>query len=281
MPELPEVEIIAIGLRRVLLGRKFVDVEVLRGRSFQGSIEAILGRNIDEVKRKGKVIWIGLSGNRGLLIHLKMTGQLVWRKKKATVVGGHPTLDWINQLPSKHTRVILKTDDGACLFFNDLRVFGWIKSVDESEWVKLQKKLPPDVIDEDFSLGSFGSMASKTKKAIKLLVMDSDKIGGVGNIYANDALWLAKINPKRMANTLSGQELKRLYESMKEVIEKGISMGGASARNYVDTSGLGGSYQNHFLSYQQDGKPCGRCGTLIRKIKIGGRGTFWCEVCQK
>lgn len=281
MPELPEVETIARQLREVLVGTKIHKIEVLRARSFVGDYREIEGNKISEITRRSKVLQIGLGDyEKSLIIHLKMTGQLVWRKGQSQVAGGHPSEDWVAELPNKHTRIVFDLDDGSKLFFNDLRVFGWIKVIENEKWMMEKSKLPPDVIDEEFKREYFEKLLA-VKKPIKLLILDQQKIGGMGNIYANDALFDSKIDPRRKANTLTRKEITNLYSSMKKVIEKGIKMGGASAANFVQVSGMGGKYQDHFLVYRREGEKCLMCGSKIKKIRMNGRGTFFCPNCQK
>jgi formamidopyrimidine-DNA glycosylase len=282
MPELPEVETIRRQLSLELVGKKIAKVDVLREKSFGGDARKMKGWIVDEVGRKAKVIEISFKGiNVVMIIHLKMTGQLVFVDGKKRVAGGHPTADWIKELPSKHTRVVIDFTNGSKLFFNDMRVFGWMRLVDKEKYEKEIRKTAPDVTDKEFSLQYFSDLVKKTNKAVKLLLVDQEKIGGVGNIYANDALYLAKVMPNRKANSLSNLEIINLLASIREVINKGIKYGGASAANYVDTKGMGGTYQEHFLVYQKDGEKCNKCGGKIQKMKIGGRGTFFCPKCQK
>jgi formamidopyrimidine-DNA glycosylase len=287
MPELPEVETIARQLRGVLVGKKILKIEVLRARSFVGEIKEIEGKTISEITRRSKVLQIGLGDyEKSLIIHLKMTGQLVWRGKNSRtqelkqVAGGHPSADWVADLPNSHTRIVFDLDDGSKLFFNDLRVFGWIKVIDNGQWTMEKSKLPPDVIDHGFSLEYFKKILV-ANKPIKLLILDQQKLGGMGNIYANDALFDSKIDPRRKSNTLTSNEATKLFNSMRMVIEKGIKMGGASAENFVHVSGLGGKYQDHFLVYKREKENCLICGSKIKKIKLGGRGTYYCPECQK
>lgn len=167
------------------------------------------------------------------------------------------------------------------MFFNDLRVFGWMKLLTNDEWEKLKKKSPPDVVDREFTLEYFKSVLAKSGRSIKLVLLDQSKFGGVGNIYANDALYMARIDPRRKAKEISDKEIKELYVAVKEVINQGIKYGGASVDKYVDAAGVGGKYQEHFLVYQRNGEKCKRDGETIRKIKIGGRGTYYCPGCQK
>lgn len=281
MPELPEVETIARQLDKALKGKKIADIEVLKRKSFLGQEKDLFGKTIEEVDRKSKMVIFKFDKtNSKLLVHLKMSGQLIFRGDGKNIAGGHPTADWVNTLPSKFTRVIIDFADGTKLFFNDMRIFGWMKLLSETEYEKLMTKLPPDVTDIKFSEEYFGSLFTKTSKAVKLVLMDQEKIGGVGNIYANDALWLSKIDPRKPAKNLTLAEIKELYKAVKNVIEKGIKYGGASADQYVQTTGLGGTYQEHFLVYNRDKQKCSRDGETIKKIKLGGRGTYFCPKCQ-
>jgi formamidopyrimidine-DNA glycosylase len=161
-----------------------------------------------------------------------------------------------------------------------MRVFGWMRLVNKLKYENEMRKTSPDVIEKKFSLEYLTNVLKKSGKAIKLVLMDQEKIGGIGNIYANDALYLAKVMPNRKANSLSTIEIISLLASIREVINKGIKYGGASAANYVDTKGLGGTYQDHFLVYKKDGQTCKKCGGKIQKMKLGGRGTFYCSKCQ-
>lgn len=276
------METIRRQLSEVLVGKKITKVEVLREKSFGGDPKSLLGREIESIGRKAKVIEIYFKKQKELvIIHLKMTGQLVFVDGKKRVVGGHPTTDWVKDLPSKHTRVVIDFTDGSKLFFNDMRVFGWMRVVDKEKYKNELRKTAPDVTEKEFSLEYLTGVLKKSGKAVKLVLMDQEKIGGMGNIYANDAFYLAKVRPNRKANSLSVTEVKNLLVAVREVINKGIKYGGASAANYVDTKGMGGTYQDHFLVYKKDSQKCSKCGEKIKKMKIGGRGTYFCSVCQK
>ncbi|HOX96531.1 MAG TPA: bifunctional DNA-formamidopyrimidine glycosylase/DNA-(apurinic or apyrimidinic site) lyase [Candidatus Woesebacteria bacterium] len=282
MPELPEVETVRRQLSETLIGKKIKKIEVSRTKSFNGDPDKLIDWQVEKVGRKAKIIEIYFKNKKDMLIvHLKMTGQLVFVDGDKRVVGGHPTADWVKDLPSKHTRVTIGFVDGSSLFFNDMRVFGWIKLTNKEKYEKGIKSMAPDVTENEFSLDYLSKILKNSRRAIKLILMDQTKIGGVGNIYANDALYLAKVRPDRKANSLTSKETKKIYEGVKEVIAKGIKYGGASAANYVDTKGMGGTYQDHFLVYKKEGQRCKKCGEKIQKIKIGGRGTFYCPVCQK
>lgn len=288
MPELPEVETIARQLNKEIKGKRIEEVGVLRRVSFQGDEKQLVGKTIAKIDRHAKmIVWHLEDFSKVVMIHLKMTGQLIFDsktavgKEKHTVVGRHPTEDWIAKHPTKHTRVIVKFSDGGILYFNDLRVFGWMKLIGIEEFEKLLEKMPPDVNSREFTYEYFDRVVSNSARAIKLTVMDSTKVGGAGNIYANDALFLAGIDPRRKSKELTEKEKKKLREALIEVINEGIKYGGASASDYVQVSGLGGKYQDHFLVYNRAGKACEACGGKIKKIALGGRGTYFCENCQK
>jgi formamidopyrimidine-DNA glycosylase len=274
MPELPEVETIARQLNTVLPGRAITGIE---GLELDVSNCAVLS-----VGRKQKIIEIVLDKGSELLVHLKMTGQLIFLgADQQRVVGGHPTADWVGSLPSKHTRATISFQDGSRLYFNDQRKFGWMKLVDSDQWSVMKAKMPPDVVDEAFTPKYLQMVLSKSSRAVKLVILDQAKIGGMGNIYANDALFMAKIHPEMPSNQLKIDAVNNLYEAMKFVINKGIETGGASYSHFVGIEGVGGHYQDHFLIYDKEGEPCKTCGTIICKIQLGGRGTYYCYKCQR
>ncbi len=282
MPELPEVETISKQLDEILRGKVIIGIEIRREKSFSGNKSDLIGKTIAGMKRRSKMMAVTFRNwDKLLVVHLKMTGQLIYISGNHRVVGGHPTPDWVNELPSKHTRIIFDLDNGAKLFFNDLRVFGWVRVFSKENWEKLIGRLPPDVTSREFTLEYFARILEKSGRAVKLVLMDQEKFGGVGNIYANDALYKARIDPRRKAKDLSEKEVRELYAAVKEVIRLGIKYGGASVDKYVDAAGVGGKYQEHFLVYGRDGEKCKRDGEVIKKIKIGARGTYYCPGCQK
>lgn len=256
MPELPEVETICRQLNKVLAGQRI--------RSLQGCSLKVEGKKILGVRRKAKMIIIELSEGVSLLIHLKMTGQLIYNGQK-----------------NKHTRAIFELDKGR-LYFNDLRRFGWIKALSKSKIQNLISKLPPDVIDKEFSEKYLEKVLKSSVRAIKLVLLDQSKMGGIGNIYANEILFSAGIDPRRPANTCSLQ-VRNLQGCIKKVINQGIKYGGSTAsdENFINAAGEPGKYQQHFLVYEQEGRKCSRCKRKIIKIKLGGRGTYFCPGCQK
>lgn len=283
MPELPEVETIRRTLQKAVVGKKIKDIEVRKPKIFQGNTKDVIGETIKKIERRGKVLVIRLSGDKNLVVHFKLTGQMVWvAKGRETVTLGHPIPFAGAQLPAKTTHVIF-TIDGGRLFYNDLRQFGWIKVRDEKEVEREIGTLGVEPLTPEFTSEKLGEVLAKTKKPIKLVLMDQGKIAGVGNIYANDALFEAGIIPTRPANTLNKEMVKKLHQAIEKVLEQGLKYGGSSARDeaYIKPTGEAGEYQKHFRVYQREGEKCPKCGGEIKRIKIGGRGTFYCPKCQK
>jgi formamidopyrimidine-DNA glycosylase len=280
MPELPEVETIKLGLQKYLIGHKFKEIQILNPKSFEGSPKEVIESKVVGIKRFGKGLVIELSNEKALAIHVKMTGQLIYRSSQTNK---YPvSVKKVGKLPGRSTRVIFKLDKDAILYFNDTRKFGWIKVIDKNSEKDLPffKNLGPEPF-KDLNEKIFEEIVSKSKLAIKLLVMDQSKIAGVGNIYANDALFEAGIDPRRQANSLSLVEIKKLYASILSVMEKSLRYGGSSENTYVNILGQDGAYQRHTLVYGKKGKPCPICKNEIRRIVLGGRGTFFCPTCQK
>jgi len=280
MPELPEVELIRLQLQKFLVGHVVERVEVRTASILQGDAKKLEGGEIKDVRRFGKVVVCDLSNGYSFMIHVKLTGQLIYRGLRLKspslskkIVGG---------LGGRHTHVIFYLSEGGKLFYNDVRRFGWIKvvktsEVEEDEFVK---KLGPEPL-KDLSYGKFTEIMRKSRRNVKTLLMDQARIGGIGNIYANDALWLSGIDPRRAATSLSDEELKKLFEAVESVLREGLRHGGASELAFVRPDGTEGNYQSHSLVYGKEGQVCGRCGKeRIKKIVLGGRGTYICKKCQ-
>lgn len=283
MPELPEVETIKIGLQKYLIGKTIESVEVRLRKQLQGDTKDIIGATIIGVERYGKGLVISLSNGYCLAIHIKMTGQLVYRDEEVTNEGKFV------KVPDKYTHVIfkLKTENEkqrkgeAYLYYNDLRQFGWIKIVSQEDLKKVVffKELGPEPL-KDLTGEKFARILQTSTK-IKPLLMDQKKISGVGNIYANDALYLARIDPRRKANTLSREEVNTLFRAITTVLKKGIKEGGSSENTYVNAVGTQGNYQKYSLVYGKERETCPNCGIAIQKIMLAGRGTYFCSSCQK
>ena len=303
IPELPEVETIRLGLQQYLVGHTILDVEIRLPKIVEGNIAKVIGAKVIGVRRFGKGLVIDLDNEYCIAVHIKLTGQLIYENQELRIKN-HGKVKIIKNtfggLPHKWTHVIFKLkaqnekrkinkDADAYLFYNDFRQFGWIKIIKSSKLKEQSffRDLGPELIPSPDSgqarmtKDMFAEIVKKTKGPIKPLLLDQKKIAGIGNIYANDGLYDAKIDPRRKANTLSSEEIDRLYTSLIKVLQKGLEAGGASELSYVNALGQEGNYQKHFLVYAQDGKPCQRDGTIIEKIMLGGRGTYFCPKCQK
>jgi formamidopyrimidine-DNA glycosylase len=266
MPELPEIETIKRYLEKDLIGRKIKNVKILSKKSFIGYKRKILNSKILKIERKGKMLIFRLNNDLNLVFHLKLTGQLIF-------------LNFLrNSEIKKYTRVIFILDKGF-LIFNDARKFGWIKVLDDKDLNNELSKIGKEPFDLNFKY--LKEIFSKTKRPIKIVLMDQEKIAGLGNIYANEALFLAKIHPLKPANKLKDSEIKNLISAIKKVIKKAIKLQGTSFRFYVKPDESKGSYQEEFLVYQRKNEKCLRCKSKIKYIKIGGRGSFYCPRCQK
>lgn len=287
MPELPEVETVVRGLNRLILKKKIMQVKHDWPKSFPNLEKDVndfmIGAEISKVQRRGKAIIIKLNNGWALVTHLRMTGQMVYRGEE-NWGAGHPNDDFLNDLPNKSTRVEIDFEDQTKLFFNDQRKFGYMKLLPEPEIEELSffQKLGPEPLEDNFTVEIFKERLLKKKNSlIKPTILDQSVIAGVGNIYADEALWRAKINPETRIKDFSNIDFKNLHESIRFVMNKSIEKGGSTDRNYVNADGSRGNYLEYAAVYHKNGQPCKRCGTEISKIRVGGRGTHFCENCQK
>jgi formamidopyrimidine-DNA glycosylase len=286
VPELPEVETVRRGLQELIVGRSVSAAEHDTPKGFPNAsadVRAFLiGAQITAVRRRAKVLLIDLSTKYTLVIHLKMTGQMVFRGE--LVFGaGHPNDSLIGELPDRSTRVTLTFTDGSHLYFNDQRKFGWMKLLPTLEVpnIDFMKKVGPEPLDADFTaLEFFGRFKRRAKTSIKAALLDQTVVAGVGNIYADESLWGAKIHPKRLVNTITPAEFEVLYTELRAVMNLAIEKGGSTDKNYVNAEGKRGSYMDFARVFRREGKPCPRCGTTIIKFKAAGRGTHICPHCQ-
>lgn len=288
MPELPEVETVRLGLNRLIVGKKIQLVDVSWSKSFPNDKKLVksklINSTINNVKRRGKVLFIELSTGYSLVIHLKMTGQLVFQSHKEHFGAGHPTDSLVGKLPDRSTRVIISFTDGSRLFFNDQRKFGWIRLLDNSEImsISLIGTLGPEPLNKEFNWSSLKArLMLRPNSTIKVVLLDQKVIAGIGNIYADESLWAAKINPLTIVKNLSDQKIKLLLKSIKDVLTLAIKKGGSTDRNYVNARGQKGSYIQFAKVFRKDGLPCPRCGHQIKKIRVAGRGTHYCPYCQR
>lgn len=270
MPELPEVETIKNQLiakvkeKRIskleILDPKVIDIDV---SSFEKKVE---GAVIIDIKRRAKLLVIELSNNQVILIHLKLTGQLIFESKD-----------------KKFDRAVFHFTDGTKLAFKDFRRLGFIKLIETNKldgYLK-QGKYGPEPLEKEFTLGVFKNLLKEKPKAkIKPLLMDQSFIAGIGNIYSDEALFFAKIHPLRKVATLTQKEIGNLYKGIREIIKKAISKKGSSIDSYVDIEGREGGFVPFLKVYRREGEKCYQCGGKVERIKIGGRSSYFCPKCQ-
>ncbi|HSH31709.1 MAG TPA: bifunctional DNA-formamidopyrimidine glycosylase/DNA-(apurinic or apyrimidinic site) lyase [Candidatus Saccharimonadales bacterium] len=302
MPELPEVETIRRGLSQLIVGRVIANVQVNWAKTWPLGVSQleskVIKSKVESLDRRAKVLIINLANpsipdtGYSLLFHLKMTGQLVLvRAGGERFAGGHPTESMQGGLPDKSTRVIFTFDNGDQLFFNDQRKFGWVQLV-ESQQVKshqLIARLGPEPLSDDFSVERFAlNVKRHPKSPVKATILDQSTVSGIGNIYADESLHLARIHPARLGGSLKPVELKRLHAGIRDIITLGIQHGGTSFTNYVNALGRKGDYLDNARVFRRQGQSCPArlpdgqvCGTTIEKIRVAGRGTHVCPNCQK
>ncbi len=272
MPEMPEVETIRQELEEKVKGKKILSVEIylskplknLDAEDFKKKVE---GNTIKDIKRRAKLLILELSNSQNLLIHLKLTGRLLY-------VSPHEPIE-------KHTHIIFNLDNGYQLRFWDLRQFGYIKLVPGSKLDEIPelREFGPEAYGmtlEDFKK----LLATKKTGKIKPLLMDQNFISGIGNIYADEALFYAKVQPTRNVNTLSEEEINQLHRGIQEVLTAALSKRGSSVDAYVDIYGKPGEFVPYLKVYGRTGQPCYRCQTPIKRIKLGGRSAHFCPNCQ-
>ncbi len=279
MPELPEVETIKNQLQEKIAGKAIKRVEVnekkmVKGISIPEFKTKIEGVKIKGISRRAKLLIIQLENNLSLLIHLKLTGQLIF----------HPFLKEEDEKVLKSARLVYYFNDGSLLLHNDLRQFGFVKLMNEEEFKKffLKEKFGPEPLEKEFSFEKFKEiLAKKRRRRIKPLLMDQKFLAGVGNVYANEACFCASLNPTRVVKDLKDEEIKRLYHCLLEILKEAIKYKGTSADAYVDASGRRGNYLLKLKIYGRESEKCFRCQGKIKRIVLFGRGTFYCPKCQK
>jgi len=266
MPELPEVETIKRELEKTVLGKRITRViinnpKVIREPKPDKFKKELTGVTIEKVLRKAKVLILELSNGKSLVIHLRMTGQLIYPGR------------------AKESRVSFYLSDGNILDFNDRRLFAELRALNDWRSLKFIQGLGPEPFD--LSLGKFKDMLFSKKTKIKPLLMDQTFISGIGNLYAAESLFRAKIYPERPASSLSDKEKEILFKEIKDTLSEAIHYKGSSVDQYVQLSGSPGDYVKYHKVYDREAKPCLVCKTPIKRISLGGRGTYFCPKCQR
>ncbi|MFA5163453.1 MAG: bifunctional DNA-formamidopyrimidine glycosylase/DNA-(apurinic or apyrimidinic site) lyase [Patescibacteria group bacterium] len=287
MPELPEVETIRGDLARKLVGLRIQSVEILNQKTVALApavfYKRLSSQSIDIVGRRAKLLFFKLKpSGEYLLVHLKMTGQLIYQDKHSHLAGGHSlSKEEGTKYPNRHTRVIFNFKNNGRLFFNDLRKFGYIKLASAGDLDDfIRRNYGPEPLHPDFSLVSLAGALKSKKTNIKAALLNQKNVSGLGNIYVDESLFLAKISPKRRADSLSAPELKKLYSAINKIIAQAIKDRGTTFNSYRDSEGRKGSFSHRLRVYGRHLSPCPTCGRPISKIKLAGRGTHYCSFCQ-
>ncbi len=293
MPELPEVETIRRDLETNLLNRRFIAIDLITVKTAKNEadffIKSLLNKRLENINRYGKLLAFKLANTKNyLLIHLKMTGQLILVGTKKKLAGGHSlNSDSFEKavggsLPNKHTRATFKFNGGYNLFFNDLRKFGYLKIVDEKALEKIIKNnYGPEPNSQQLTDSYLKSILANRKSNIKSLLLNQKLIAGLGNIYVDEALFATGIKPTRLGSRITLAEVKVLIKEINKIITKAIKNRGTTFNNYLDSAGKKGNFFQLLKVYGRGGKPCFKCQQPLVKQKIAGRGTHFCKFCQK
>lgn len=284
MPELPEVETIRRGLLDCIVGKTIKTVVISSDKSFIGTPDYALGRKVLGLDRRGKMLIIELTGDMFLTVHLRMTGQLIYVASSKRFAGGHPTESLEGPLPDRHTRVTIAFTDRSKLFFNDQRKFGFVQILNRKglDTLPFLQKLGPEPLEDSLTLDNFIKRFSRKKTSnIKAALLDQSTVAGVGNIYADEALFLAQIHPETPVGALKKKDFDRILTSIRAVMTASINSGGSTMHTYRKSDGTKGDYLTKFAKvFRNEGKPCPICGTKIIKTRVAGRGTHLCPTCQ-
>ena len=285
MPELPEVETIRIDLNHKLAGQTIQKVCIKLARQVRGSSsyfnKFLLEKKIGKFNRRGKLIYISfLNFDKFLLIHLKMTGQLIYCQGDHLIAGGHSDQKEPNCEIEKHTRVIFQFKNKTSLKFNDQRTFGYLEIVSLPELDKILDKFGPEPLSREFNLKCFTKILNNRSTSIKSLLLNQERIAGIGNIYADEVLFMSGILPWREAKSLNLAEVNKLHKAIKKVLRDAIKSRGTTFNNYRDVDGNRGKFVRKLKVYGREGEPCLQCGRPIDKTKTAGRGTHYCSKCQ-
>ena len=299
MPELPEVENLRIGLEREIKNQKILSAEVRLPKLVSGTgnkrkaskakaaefISVVVGRKITAVERRAKNLIFKLSDGSAILVHLKMSGQFVYKpnKKGKSVEGGHFSNESNVSLPSKHSHIIFKLTDGT-LFYNDARTFGYLiyyKNLAALNNSETLKKLGPEPLGKEFTLKYFESALATKKKNLKSALLGQEIVVGLGNIYVDEVCFIAGVNPARITNTLKPEEVEKLYNAIRKILPHAIKLGGSSVATYMLLDESRGNFAREHKVYGKDGDPCVSCKKPLSKRTLAGRTTVFCKNCQK
>lgn len=284
MPELPEVETIKNDLKKMILNKKIADVLVHKKKIVKNSYNIFLkelkGNVFKNISRIGKLIIFHLKSGQYLLIHLKMTGQLIYCSKNNCITGGHEVPGMDDKLPNKYSHVIFSFSDKSTLYFNDMRQFGYLKIVNKNELEKIKSKYGIEPLTKNYTLDNFKKIFQGRRISVKAVLLNQNLVSGIGNIYADEILFKSGIRPTRIASCVKEDEIKKMFKAIELILKKAIKYRGTTFSDYVDSRGKKGNFTKLLKVYGRDGKKCFRCNGVVKKIKLAGRGTRYCPKCQ-
>lgn len=287
MPELPEVETIKRDLEKVILNKKITAVEIRKNKIVRGNladfIKNIKGKKFIKISRAGKLLIFHLSNGFFLLTHLKMTGQLIYKKKEKITAGGHKLSDGdLKDLPNKYSHIIFTFTDKSRLFFNDMRQFGFMKLANETEKIKKEGEYGLDPLSLSFTKKNFLKILENKKGKIKTVLMKQDLIAGIGNIYADEICFEAKVRPDRKLENLTKKEKEKIFLLCRTILKKAVKYKGTTFRDFRNGDGRPGGFAKFLKVYQKEKGICPNCRkSKIEKMKVGGRSARFCPNCQK
>lgn len=287
MPELPEVETVCSDLARVLRGKRVARVEVRKAKLVRGRAQslgrALRGKRMRAVRRRGKLLIFGLDDpDLFLLVHLKMTGQLVFRGKRQLLGGGHGyPLVRKDELPNKYTHIVWHFADGSVLYFNDMRQFGYVQLVDGQALAAIERAYGVEPLSGVFTPSVLRDVLAGCNAALKSILLDQRRIAGLGSIYADEACFLAGLRPARRARAVTRAEVVLLHRAIRRVLQAAIRLRGTTFSSFRDGLGGRGAFAAKLSVYGRAGQPCRRCGAVLKRVVIGGRGAVYCPACQR
>lgn len=284
MPELPEVEVVRRQLESHILNRKIESVELRHDKITRKSpefVQILTGEQFTTIDRIGKLLVFKINEDHFMLGHLKMTGQFIFVDEEEKIGGGHSLTAQDFDLPHKHTRVVFNFIDGSTLYFNDMRLFGYLCLVDKTEKERVWNTYGIEPGRENYTWENFEKIFERRKTTIKALLLNQKVISGLGNIYVDEACFRSNVLPYRGVDTLTLKEKKELFVHCKNVLQESIDHGGTTFYSFVSSDGQKGNFSEHLEVFDRAGQPCYACGEIITKIKHAGRGTHFCGNCQR
>jgi len=286
MPELPEVETIRKDLNKKIAGKKIKSLEIKSKKTIKNSLslfrKVLLGSRFEKIDRIGKLLIFEIEkSDYLLLVHLIMTGQLIYHQGKEIIAGGHSEKNDGVIIPDKHNRVNITFEDDSKLFFNDMRLFGYFKLIKKQELKEVKVRFGPEPFSKELNIDYLIDVFKKRKANIKAVLLDQKIVAGIGNIYADEILFLSGVRPTRLVNSLTKKEIEKIQKAINKIIDKALKYRGTTFNDYVDASGKTGNFEKMLKVYGRGEKKCKKCDKKLIKIKVAGRGTVYCPKCQK